>query len=238
MEFQDCPEMKPSHTPDSPPRGCALYKMGRVSYADALEFQHQLHSECVAGHLFGALILLEHDPVITMGVKTGEGNVLASPQSLEAQGVELYETDRGGDVTYHGPGQLVGYPILKLREVADDLHGYLRRLEQTVIDTLAVFGIEGRRNPPAGVWVADKKICSIGIAVRRWVTYHGFALNVDPNMAHFALINPCGLSSARMTSMAGLLGGSPGLDRVQEVYASKFAEVFGVNLYTPTKPLC
>lgn len=238
MEFHDCRETKPGKTLDASSRRCALYKIGRISYADALELQHQLHSRCAAGDLFGALILLEHDPVITMGVKTGEGNVLVSPQALESQGVELYETDRGGDVTYHGPGQLVGYPILKLREVANDLHDYLRRLEQTVIDTLAEFGIEGRRNPPAGVWVADKKICSIGIAVRRWVTYHGFALNVDPNMAHFALINPCGLQSAKMTSMVELLGRSPGLDRVREVYTSKFAEVYGVNLDMPTELLC
>jgi len=209
---------------------CLLYSFGRVSYTKALSLQMELHARCVSGEISGALILLEHDPVITMGVKTRRENVLASPETLEARGIELVEIDRGGDVTYHGPGQLVGYPILRLRELGSDVHGYLRLLEETIILTLADFGLTGHRNPPAGVWVENRKVCSIGIAVRKWVSYHGFALNVDPDMSHFALINPCGLNSARITSMRELLGVAPDMSRVRAVFVDKFVEVFGLKL--------
>ncbi|MHB9035298.1 MAG: lipoyl(octanoyl) transferase LipB [Armatimonadota bacterium] len=213
------------------PSDCLLRNIERISYADALSMQTELHDRCVAGDIPGVLILLEHDPVITMGVKTSSrGNVLASPELLKAQGVELVETDRGGDVTYHGPGQLVGYPIVRLRELTGDVHSYLRALEQTVIDTLAEFGLEGNRNGPAGVWVKDRKVCSIGIAVRKWVTYHGFALNVNPNLSHFELINPCGLVSEQITSMAELLGAAPDMRDVREAYARAFSKVFNVTL--------
>jgi len=213
------------------PRQCLLRNIGRIGYADALDLQHDLHSKCVAGEIPGILLLLEHDPVITMGVKSSsEGNVLAGPEALKRQGVELVKTDRGGDVTYHGPGQLVGYPIVRLRELGGDLHGYLRMLEDTIIETLDAFGLKGERNGPAGVWVGDRKVCSIGIAVRRWVTYHGFALNVDPTMPHFQLINPCGLASEKITSLAELLGKAPEMAAVREVYARSFVKVFAAEL--------
>lgn len=215
---------------------CLVHNIPRISYTDALALQHAFHQDCVDSRIPGMLLLLEHDPVITMGVKTRQGNVLVPESVLSARGVELVETDRGGDVTYHGPGQLVGYPIVRLRELGGDLHGYLRGLEQCVIDTLAEFGLEGRRNGPAGVWVGEKKVCSIGVAVRRWVSYHGFALNVDPNLAHFSLINPCGLESERITSMARLLGVAPPMDAVRAVCARSFARVFGLDLvpWSPT----
>jgi len=209
---------------------CFLYEPGRISYADGLKLQHDFHTACALGEIPGILMLLEHNPVLTMGVKTGEGNVLASREALDKLGVELVKTDRGGDVTYHGPGQLVGYPILKLRQIGVDLHCYLRTLEQTIIDTLADFDLIGTRNGPAGVWVGDKKVCSIGIAVRKWVTYHGFALNIDPNMSHFSLINPCGLASSQITSLAELLGSAPDMAHVREVYARNFANNFKLEL--------
>lgn len=212
-------------------RRCLLRNIDRISYANALALQHELHGKCASGEIPGILLLLEHDPVITMGVKSSSsGNVLASADTLAGQGVELVKTDRGGDVTYHGPGQLVGYPIVRLRELGGDLHGYLRMLEDTVIETLAVFGLTGGRNGPAGVWVGDRKVCSIGIAVRRWVTYHGFALNVDPIMRHFQLINPCGLASEKITSLAELLGSAPDMGCVRTAYADSFVKVFGSEL--------
>lgn len=215
-------------------------KIGRISYTDALRLQHQIHDRCVAGEIPGVLLLLEHDPVITLGVnKSSHQNVLASPEALRSCGVQLVETDRGGDATYHGPGQVVGYPVVPLRKIGGgDLHGYLRGLEETVIRALAQFGLDGVRNGPAGVWVGGLKVCSIGVAVRKWVTYHGFALNVDPMMEHFALINPCGLDSTQVTSMAALLGEAPDIETVRAACAHSFAQVFDVNLDTWCPELC
>ncbi|MCX6345857.1 MAG: lipoyl(octanoyl) transferase LipB [Armatimonadetes bacterium] len=210
---------------------CFLYNIPRLSYTEALDLQHELHEKCVTGSVPNCLILLEHDPVITLGVKqSSRKNLIAGAEVLLANGVVVAETDRGGDITYHGPGQLVGYPIMRLREIGcGDLHGYLRCLEQCIIDTLDVFGLQGSRKWAAGVWVGDKKICSIGVAVRKWVSYHGFALNVDPIMEHFSLINPCGLPSEQITSMAELLGGAPNIDDVRDAVARSFADVFNLN---------
>lgn len=209
---------------------CLLYNIERLSYTKALDLQLDIHAKCAKGDLPGVLVLLEHDPVITMGVKTGEGNVLASEEILQREGVELVWTDRGGDVTYHGPGQLVGYPIFRLRLMGLDLHGYLRTLEQSIIDALAEFGLKGERNGPAGVWVGDRKVCSIGVAVRKWVTYHGFAMNVAPNMQHFSLINPCGLASEQITCLRDLLGVAPDMAEVRAACARGFERNFDVNL--------
>lgn len=224
-------ELSPGGPVPSPGRrNCLLHKPGRMSYAAALTMQRDFHAACVSGRIPGVLILLEHDPVITLGVKTSEANKLAGVDLLGRSGVEVAETDRGGDATYHGPGQIVGYPIIRLRELCGDVHSYLRTLEQVVIDALAGFGLLGTRNGPAGVWVADQKVCSIGVAVRRSVTYHGFALNVDPDMSHFSLINPCGLRSEQITSLKMLLGTAPDISEVQAACASAFADRFGVNL--------
>ena len=214
----------------APPTQCFLYNIDRISYTKALDLQHRFHEYCVSGRISGMLLLLEHDPVITMGVKTSQSNILASSKLLEELGIQLVKTDRGGDVTYHGPGQLVGYPILPLRGIGCDLHAYLRSLEQCIIDTLGDFGLEGRRNGPAGVWVGDKKVCSIGIAVRKRVTYHGFALNVNPNLSHFSLINPCGLKASSITSMAELLCDTPSMNDVKQVFVHNFAKVFSLRL--------
>lgn len=210
---------------------CLLYNIDRISYTDALALQHVFHAKCAEHEIPGILILLEHDPVITVGVKTAASrNVLVSADVLNKQGISLVETDRGGDVTYHGPGQIVGYPIVRVREFGGDLHNYLRLLEQSVIDVLAEFGLKGERNGLAGVWVGDKKVCSIGVAIRKWVTYHGFALNVNPNMSHFRLINPCGLASDQMTSIAELLGYIPDMNLVRQACARCFAKNFNLNM--------
>ncbi len=201
----------------------------RISYLDALALQHDIHQKCVENPENGALLLLEHNPVITLGVKNSSaGNVLVNQSVLASAGIELVETDRGGDVTYHGPGQLVGYPIFSLRELGHDLHSYLRSLEQVIIDLLTEYGLVGDRNGPAGVWVGDKKVCSIGVAVRRMTTYHGFALNVNPDMSHFNYINPCGLNSQQVSSLSELLGYVPEMNDVKMICARKFASIFGL----------
>ena len=201
---------------DHRPTVCVLVEPAPATYERILEIQRALWAAVADpnGDVPSALILVEHLPVITLGAAARDGDVLASPETLERAGVELVKIDRGGEATYHGPGQMVAYPIVNLRMTGLDVHGYLRLLEDAVIDTLSDYGLKGIRHGPstgsghglAGVWVGDRKICSIGIAVRRWVTYHGLALNVAPNLSHFSLIKPCGLDAARITSMQALLG--------------------------------
>ncbi|MDO8684478.1 MAG: lipoyl(octanoyl) transferase LipB [Armatimonadota bacterium] len=208
---------------------CSLHSPGRQAYADALELQLSLVDKCQKGDIDAALIVLEHDPVITMGAGAKDCNLLLPKSKLNELGVTLFKTDRGGDVTYHGPGQIVAYPILNLRTLGLDVHTYLRKLEDVVIDTLSDYGLEGIRHGQAGVWVGEKKVCSIGIAVRRSVTYHGLALNVAPNMAHFSYINPCGLEAARITCFAELLDTQPDMGEVASKLRGNFAAVFNVR---------
>jgi len=182
-----------------------VFQAGRVPYDEAFDVQQTLARNMAetGSDGSGILILLEHPPVITIGRRGSEGNVVASPAVLEREGVQVREVNRGGDVTYHGPGQIVGYPIVNLREYGSDVHEHMRRLERVLIGTLADYGIAGWQQAGyTGVWVEDRKIASIGIAVSRWIAYHGFALNVNPNLDHFKLIVPCGLQDVRMTSMA------------------------------------
>ncbi|MFQ3549337.1 MAG: lipoyl(octanoyl) transferase LipB [Armatimonadota bacterium] len=210
---------------------CFLYTLGRIGYQKALDMQHNLHNQTSSKQIPGALMLLEHDPVITMGVKsTSCGNLLADENILKSEGIEVISTDRGGDITYHGPGQLVGYPILALRSISRDLHTYLRDLEESIILLLAEYGLKGNRNGPAGVWVGNKKVCSIGVAVRKWTTYHGFALNICPNLDHFSYINPCGLKSSDITSISELLKKDISLDEVMNKYLASFEKIFGLSL--------
>jgi lipoate-protein ligase B len=193
-----------------------------------MELQLGLHADVKAGKITGALILVEHLPVITMGASAEPKNVLVPADVLESNRIDLVKTDRGGDATYHGPGQLVGYPVVNLRTMGSDVHNFLRLLESTVISTIADFGVTGGRNGPAGVWVGDKKICSIGIAVRGGVTYHGFALNVDPDLRHFAFINPCGLDSDRITSLRHLADPLPDMVTVRARVVEHFQRHFGL----------
>ncbi|MDY6913549.1 MAG: lipoyl(octanoyl) transferase LipB [Planctomycetota bacterium] len=206
--------------------------LGRIAYAEALELQLRLVERLIAlGTEHEYLLLLEHDPpVITLGRGADEGNLLASPQQLSAKGIEVHHASRGGDVTYHGPGQLVAYPIMRLDRRGRDVHKYLRDLEETVIRLLGPLGVEPRREKGlTGVWVRDEKIAAIGVAVRRWVSYHGVALNVSPDLSHFDLIVPCGLAERRVTSLAEILGPGHRTAELKPVMVECFCEVFGFS---------
>ena len=174
-----------------------IIQAGTMSYADALEWQRALAEARIAGRLsHDVLLLLEHPPVVTLGRSSHAAHL------LESTGIEVFEVERGGDVTFHGPGQLVGYPILDLRSYKQDLHWYLRTLEQALIEALAILDIPAERNPGfTGVWTRGRKIASIGIHVKQWVTWHGFALNVTTDLAHFDRIVPCGIPGVQMTSV-------------------------------------
>lgn len=211
--------------------------LDRGAYADALALQMRLveqvksaGDDCHDAHL----ILVEHDPpVITLGKAAKSANVLVDESVLARQGIELHKITRGGDVTYHGPGQIVGYPIVNLRALDSDVRAYVARLEETLIRLLGRFGIDAfRRKGLTGVWVGDspRKIAAIGVAVSRWVTYHGFALNVDPDLAHFDLIVPCGIADAAVTSMAHVLGRAITTAEIKPVLIECFQEVFGFEL--------
>ncbi len=173
------------------------------------------------------LLLLEHPPTITIGKSGKLENVLASQKQLDKEGIALFFVDRGGDVTYHGPGQLVGYPIIDLRQRGKDVHQYVRDLEEVIIRTLNDFGINACRDRNhAGVWVKDEEIAALGLRVRKWVTMHGFALNVNTNLDHFSLINPCGFSDRKATSISNLLSQDISMEAVTERFLAHFSKVF------------
>jgi lipoyl(octanoyl) transferase len=190
-------------------RPLAVIDLGRRAYGDTLELQRALRRQRIAGELTDDLLLLvEHDPVVTLGRGTRATSLPLPPDELRRRGVEVAEVERGGDVTWHGPGQLVGYPILDLSAHRPDLHWYLRQLEQAVIDALGSLDIPAERNPGlTGVWTRGRKIASIGIHVKQWVTLHGFALNVTAELTPFSLIVPCGIQGVTMTSVAAERGG-------------------------------
>ena len=174
------------------------------------------------------LVLVEHPPVVTLGRAKTTANLRVTGDELRARGIEFFEISRGGDATYHGPGQLVGYPIFDLRHHGRDVLHYCRRVEAVLIGTLAGFGLAGRAVPgKAGVWVGERKIASLGISLRRWVTFHGFALNVGVDLAGFEVIRPCGEEPEIMTSMAALLGRRLVMDAVRDRVAAEFARTFG-----------
>ena len=182
--------------------------LGRREYGEVLELQRSLCRQRIAGEIeHDVLLLVEHEPVITLGRGTRPGSLPVSPSTLERRGVAVFEVERGGDVTFHGPGQLVGYPIIDLRQHREDLHWYLRQLEAGLIAGLASIGIEAGPNPGlTGVWTSGRKIASIGIHVKQWVTFHGFALNVTTDLSYFDLIVPCGIPDVVMTSVSRELG--------------------------------
>ncbi len=197
--------------------GIEILKPGRLSYGEGLRLQEQLRDERREGHIGDTVLLLEHPDVITFGRGARPGNSSPDDQ-LKAAGYEVYHVNRGGDVTWHGPGQLIGYPILDLEHRGADVHVYLRELEGVLIDTLADFRLNARRREDyAGVWMDEnRKIASIGVGVRGWFTMHGFALNVCCNLSRFDAIIPCGLQGVQMTSMEVELGRSVGLAEVEE----------------------
>jgi lipoyl(octanoyl) transferase len=210
-------------------RKCAVRPLGRIEYGKALELQQRLVEERKQGIGHDHLLLLEHPHVITLGRNGHIENLLASDAVLERAGISFFPTDRGGDVTYHGPGQLVGYPILDLREWKRDVGAYVRGVEQAIIDTVGEYGIEAGRIPKlTGVWVGDRKIAAIGVHISRWVTSHGFALNVSTDLTYFQYIVPCGLTKP-VTSMAQL-GVRASLDEVGERLAVNFCRIFDCEL--------
>ncbi len=212
-------------------RTCHVLHLGVVDYAEALEVQERLVTERQCGRRGDTLVLLQHPPVITLGRRADRANILVSAEHLQAQGISLHEVSRGGDVTYHGPGQLVGYPILNLEDHGNDVHRYLRMLEETIILVLRSHGLQPEQQPGyTGVWMGNNKIAAIGVAVRGGVTMHGFALNVDPNLAHFGLIHPCGYTDRGVTSMAAALGHPPEFGAVHRAVAEAFGRVFGVKM--------
>ena len=175
-----------------------------ISYSEGLEIQKGLVEQRKAGQIPDQLLLLEHPPVITLGVKAknDRSHIVASPEVLAAEGVEVFETGRGGDVTYHGPGQLVGYPIVDLNPDRRDVHRYVRDLEEVMILMAASFGVKAGRIPGlTGAWVGDEKLAAIGVRIARWVTSHGFAFNVNTQLSHFGLIVPCGITDKGVTSL-------------------------------------
>ena len=199
-----------------------------MGYDEAWALQRRLVGERLTGEIPDTLILLEHPPVITLGRSGIHEHLLGSETELEARGVAFVETDRGGDITFHGPGQIVGYAIVDLDARGRDLHRYLRDLEAVLIRALAEFRIRaGRAQGLTGVWVGDAKVAAIGIRVSRWVTHHGFALNVDTDLSYFDLIVPCGIADRRVTSMESLLGHPVDRERVEHALGRAFAEVFG-----------
>ncbi|MFW5732154.1 MAG: lipoyl(octanoyl) transferase LipB [Planctomycetota bacterium] len=210
--------------------------LGRAPYAETLALQKRLLGEVRDAEEERAhLLLVEHDPpVVTFGTSGAEANLLADEAQLAREGIEIHRIRRGGDVTYHGPGQLVAYPILRVDLHGRDVHAYLRSLEQVVIRTLEQLGISARRvEGLTGVWVGEqnpRKVAAIGVGVKRWVSYHGLALNVQPNMRHFGLIVPCGIADRPVTSVAELLGTEVSVSRVKPILVNSLAEEFGFDL--------
>ena len=210
-----------------------VQRLGVVEYQAALDLQRDLVDARKRGEIGDQLLLLEHPPVITLGVRirNDRSHVLESEAALAAKGVGLFETGRGGDVTYHGPGQLVGYPIVDLKPDRCDVHRYVRDLEEVLIRAVDAFGVRaGRIEGLTGIWVGDQKLAAIGVRISRWVTSHGFALNVNTDLSHFGLIVPCGITDKGVTSLERLLGHALLMDEVAETVARQFAALFSGEL--------
>ena len=208
-------------------RACEFCYLGHVPYAEALAWQQGLHEARKRDAVQDTLLLLEHPPVITLGTSANRANIIASPELLAARGVEIFDTGRGGDVTCHGPGQLVGYPIISLAPDRCDIRRYVRDLQEVLMRTAADFGVNAHRHPEhIGVWVGDEKLAAIGIRVSRWVTMDGFAFNVTTDLDDFRLIVPCGIADHGVTSLEKLTGRKIELPEVASRVIHHFGEVF------------
>lgn len=211
-------------------RSLNVHRLGRVGYREALELQGRIMEARQERRIPDTLLLLEHPHTLTFGSRQRPEHLLVSPEELAHRGVGLYPTRRGGDITYHGPGQIVGYPIVELKLPGRGVHWYVRGLEEVLIRTLASYGIEGERSPgQTGVWVGREKIAAIGVEVKRWVTRHGFALNVTTDLTYFDLIVPCGIPDKGVTSMERLSGRAPDQVEVEDEILRRFVEVFGYS---------
>ncbi len=216
-------------------RSCELRDLGRAGYAEAFELQRRLVERRKGGEIPDQLLIVEHPHVVTMGRNGSMANVLAGPEAMSRAGIEFHQTDRGGDVTYHGPGQVVGYPIFDLKDWKRDVVAYVRAIEQALIDALAGFDIAaGRVDGCTGVWTERGKIAAIGVHISRWITSHGFALNVSTDLDYFRYIVPCGLTKP-VTSMRDHGREAP-RDEVVAAIARSFRRVFEFNeILTPTE---
>jgi len=213
-------------------RALDVRRLGVVPYAEALALQRSLVEDRRAGRIADTLLLVEHPHVLTLGVRGdgGRSHILATADALASRGVDVFEAGRGVDVTYHGPGQLVGYPIIDLNPGRRDVHRYVRDLEEVLIRTAADYGIAaGRVDGLTGVWVGEEKLAAIGVRIARWITSHGFALNVTTNLDYFSLIVPCGIPDRGVTSISRLLGRPVELDAVAARVAAHFDKVFDFN---------
>src|SRR5665213_1402985 len=215
-----------------------LLELGLTPYREAWELQREIFQRVMAGEEDDTLILVEHPPVYTFGRGADMANFLLSDDKLQELGAEKFEIERGGDVTYHGPGQLVGYPILNLGHFKEDLGWYLRALEETIIEVLRTYDVEGFRiKGRTGVWVGvegnEEKICAIGVHASRWCTMHGFAFNVNTDLSYFQHIVPCGISDRGVTSLATVLGHEVPMEQACERYVTAFESVFDISLREP-----
>lgn len=201
---------------------------GPTDYGDALQRQRMLVEKRKTGDAPDTLVFTEHDPVYTIGARKGAaGHLVWTEEQLRAAGIAVVATNRGGDITYHGPGQIVGYPVIDLRRRGRDLHAYLRDLEEVLIRSVAAFGLTaGRREGKTGIWIEDRKVAAIGVAVKSWITYHGFALNLDPDLSHFTGIVPCGITDGSVTSMARECPRPPLAGQVKSRLALEFWKLF------------
>ncbi|MGD9949490.1 MAG: lipoyl(octanoyl) transferase LipB [Desulfobulbus sp.] len=203
----------------------------RRDYKEMFRLQEVLHHKRQQGEIPDVVILLEHFPCLTIGSSGGYHNILADNSVLKQYGISVHETSRGGNITYHGPGQLVCYPIVSLTGEQRDLHAYARKMEEVMIRTVQTFGIKaGRKSQYPGVWVGDAKIGAMGIAVRRWTTMHGIALNVCPDLRHFACIVPCGIAAHGVTSMVEILGHPIDIDAVRIEMRKQFSDIFQIPM--------
>ncbi len=215
-----------------PERGLEVRRLGRVPYADALALQRALVEERRAGTIGDTLLFVEHPHVLTLGVRGdgGRGHVLVTDEALASRGIEIHETGRGGDITYHGPGQIVGYPIIDLNPGRRDVHRYVRDLETVLILTAADYGIAAEHlEGLTGVWVGDEKLAAIGVRIARWITSHGFALNVATDLDYFGLIVPCGIADRGVTSLERVLGRPVDPAEVQDRIIEHFCNMFDLK---------
>ncbi len=204
-----------------------IIDLGLIDYQKAWDLQHQLWSRRVEEELPDMLLVLEHPHVITLGRRGNRSHLITSPEALERMKIPIFHVERGGDVTYHGPGQIVLYPILNLKDYGYRLVRYVSQLEEVALSVLKDFGIVGRRDPlNRGVWVEGEKIASVGVAIKRWVSFHGLSLNYETDLKYFELINPCGLDGRKMTSMAKILGTKISRERLIERMGSHFTRMF------------
>lgn len=202
----------------------------QIGYQEALDLQMKVFDMVDNNEIDGGLIVLEHKPVLTMGIRTENENLLVSEEYLKSQGVELYKTDRGGDITFHGPGQIVLYPILRFRDFKLKLSDYMHKLEDVVIDTLDKYGIEATKKPEfPGVWVNDTKICAIGVRAKKFIVYHGLAFNIKTDKEYFNLINPCGITEFNVSTMEDFYQ-NPDIEEVKDSILESFGKVFKIKL--------